>query len=1178
MSRPPSRVRNMPPPPPRRAMSGLRANSVTPSLTGRSQSPAEFGRARSSPQVTAGTKRKEREYEGESTEGETNINVFVRCRGRNDREVRENSGVVVSTNGVKGQSVDISMGPNALSNKTYHFDGVFSQAADQVMVFDEVVTPVLDEVLRGLNCTIFAYGQTGTGKTYTMSGDITDQDPLPEAAGIVPRVLHELFARLDALPNSPKSGTAPENTVRISFIELYNEELRDLLSTEDSIKLNIVSGDNKKGSTTYVQGMEETYITNARKGVQLLRLGSNKRQVAATKCNDLSSRSHTIFTISVQSKHTTDSGEEHVSTGKLNLVDLAGSENIKNSGAEKKRATEAGLINKSLVALGRVINGLVDRTSHIPYRESKLTRLLQDSLGGRTKTCIIATLSPARSNLEETLSTLDYAFRAKNIKNKPQINQIIPKKTLLKEFTLEIEKLKSELLATRHKNGHYISQDAFDAMTASTDAQKTMIKEQKEMIESMEYKLERKIQELFTLTASSQLLKKDAETTKAQLDSTKDVLERTDLMLRHTKKALDEEAYVAAQHARSEQLLADRANSLITSLDEATGDVEGLHAKVRRRSELSGVHRSRWVEAQEQVGYTTSAVDERLEKLRVEQTMLVDQLASRMLGFVQTEVRDLSAAQQTLKDNSEAFTQAREDVIQQTAQAKSELSEVLGEVASLREDVKAKVGAGLEDLGVAAQRISAGIMKEIQAFHADLHTSYATLGREFRSTFDEMSTEIVEQREELDQLRSQMTVANSQLATEQAQTVDSLEGLVEKEKEIREKENAELMSKIQQLVQATTEQQDLRMLEIGSLPQQFRSVSATHAQAGETFEKNSELLVARSRDFSGKLVKSRDTMKSKIQRDFAAANKHTDALTEVTSSVHSETTRIVAEQVEHLDTEMSTLDTIVSKIQTQNNTAHATRLASFNSLASTVQETYSSIFSTLSTTLDHTNTFDTDMSSTTTGLQATLHSLIPIAELRQPLTELRDQITGAKLDEYVPTGTSPTPKDYAYPTSLPRTASRDTILARLRSAGPHPHSSPAKSPSKPRVYIDFTASSNSPVRPTTSSSNTSSNTSTGLRELDPNTVNNTLNTLPTIPSPTKDVLAALPTLKRPRAAAERDGPVKRRVGARSTVTGTLDRHGGENMMGENVKVPELSASVGVGSVRPGRKLRSHDRS
>lgn len=217
-------------------------------------------------------------------------------------------------------------------------------------------------MLRGYNCTIFAYGQTGTGKTYTMSGDMNNTlGLLSDSAGIIPRVLHSLFGRLES--------DEAESSVKCSFIELYNEELRDLLAFEENTKLKIYENGQKEGhGATLVQGMEESHIKTATEGIRLLQEGSYKRQVAATKCNDLSSRSHTVFTVTAYIKCTTDTGEDFISAGKLNLVDLAGSENIQRSGAENKRATEAGLINKSLLTLGRVINALVDRGSHIPYR------------------------------------------------------------------------------------------------------------------------------------------------------------------------------------------------------------------------------------------------------------------------------------------------------------------------------------------------------------------------------------------------------------------------------------------------------------------------------------------------------------------------------------------------------------------------------------------------------------------------------------------------------------------------------------------------------------------------------------------------------------------------------------------------------------------------------------------
>lgn len=217
-----------------------------------------------------------------------------------------------------------------------------------------------NQMLGGFNCTVFAYGQTGTGKTYTMSGDMTDTlGILSDAAGIVPRVLYALFQKLEDR----------EASVKCSFLELYNEDLRDLLSPDDSAKLKIFDDAAKKGyNLTMVQGISETYIHSASAGIKLLQEGSHKRQVAATKCNDLSSRSHTVFTITAYIKRTNEKGDEYISSGKLNLVDLAGSENIQRSGAENKRATEAGLINKSLLTLGRVINALVDGSQHIPYR------------------------------------------------------------------------------------------------------------------------------------------------------------------------------------------------------------------------------------------------------------------------------------------------------------------------------------------------------------------------------------------------------------------------------------------------------------------------------------------------------------------------------------------------------------------------------------------------------------------------------------------------------------------------------------------------------------------------------------------------------------------------------------------------------------------------------------------
>ena len=224
---------------------------------------------------------------------------------------------------------------------------------------------------------------------------------------------------------------------------------------------------NNKGAVK-IKGVDEVAVTNKDEIYALMERGSIKRKVAATQMNAHSSRSHCVFQIQINMKVKSEDkngiGEEYLRQGKLYLVDLAGSENVGRSGAQNARAREAGNINQSLLALGRVITGLVERSPHIPYRESKLTRLLQDSLGGSTKTCIISTISPASSCHEETLSTLDYSSRAKMIKNKPQINQAVTKRALLRQYTEQIERLKAELAASHSKNGVYLPPEDYERM------------------------------------------------------------------------------------------------------------------------------------------------------------------------------------------------------------------------------------------------------------------------------------------------------------------------------------------------------------------------------------------------------------------------------------------------------------------------------------------------------------------------------------------------------------------------------------------------------------------------------------------------------------------------------------------------------------------------------------------
>jgi kinesin family protein 11 len=292
-----------------------------------------------------------------------------------------------------------------------------------------------------------------------------DADALPTDAGVIPRAMAHVFEYLKA------SGA--EFEVKCTFLELYNEEITDLLSPESPAEGTLEAAnaekrrhnllEDGKGGVS-VKGLEEITARSPAEIFQHLARGSAKRRTAETLCNKQSSRSHSVFSVTIHTReHNAANGEDLIKQGKLNLVDLAGSENISRSGAKDSRAREAGEINKSLLTLGRVITALVDRLAHVPYRDSKLTRLLRDALGGKSKTCVVATISPASQNVDETVSTLEYARRAAAIKNKPEVNARMTKTGLIKDLQNEIERLRLDLIATREKNGVYLTPESFDA-------------------------------------------------------------------------------------------------------------------------------------------------------------------------------------------------------------------------------------------------------------------------------------------------------------------------------------------------------------------------------------------------------------------------------------------------------------------------------------------------------------------------------------------------------------------------------------------------------------------------------------------------------------------------------------------------------------------------------------------
>ncbi|GAN05330.1 kinesin-like protein KIF21A-like [Mucor ambiguus] len=353
------------------------------------------------------------------------------------------------------------------TDKSFTYDYVFNTESEQKQVYETSASPLLEKFIEGFNATILAYGQTGSGKTFSM-GTGLESSVNPEHEGIVPRCIVDLFRNLE---ERSESNSEFNYEVYVSFLELYNEELIDLLSPQlqqqaatnkrrSGVPLQPVSNNPVEvtirediAGNIYWSGVREERCYNPEELLSFLSKGSLCRTTGSTEMNTVSSRSHAVFSVILKQQK---SAEEPSITSKFHFVDLAGSERLKRTNAQGDRAKEGISINSGLLALGNVISALGDearRTSHVPYRDSKLTRLLQDSLGGNSQTLMLACVSPSDSNFMETLNTLKYANRARNIKNRVTINQDFAGSSIeVNQLRAQLARLRIELASVRAEN------------------------------------------------------------------------------------------------------------------------------------------------------------------------------------------------------------------------------------------------------------------------------------------------------------------------------------------------------------------------------------------------------------------------------------------------------------------------------------------------------------------------------------------------------------------------------------------------------------------------------------------------------------------------------------------------------------------------------------------------------
>ncbi|CAH1184025.1 unnamed protein product [Phaedon cochleariae] len=465
-----------------------------------------------------------------------------------------------------------------MKDKKYTFDRVFKPNASQIELYMNVVSPLIQDVVAGYNCTVFAYGQTGTGKTYTMTGEkcnLVGNWRKDDDSGVIPRAAFHIFHELGHMSNV-------EINVKVSYIELYNEEIRDLLS-EDECALQMYS--DTKG-TVSIQGLKEVSVHDSEGILKLLQRGIVKRQIAPTLMNHQSSRSHTVFTISVNTRESTASGDDILKAGKINLVDLAGSENIARSGCMAMRATELANINRSLLTLGRVIQALADKSQkHVPYRDSKLTRILQDSLGGHTKTVIISTVSPAHTSHEETTSTLEYATRARDIKNTPIINEKMTKHEMIDGLVKEIDRLQKDLDAARSGTGFYVDKENYqrllDAIMSVTGEQVTheeLSHKKAERIKNLEEHMQARVRQFEETVELCKQHQHDLELAKAAI--------------KEKDETLEQERYLAKWYEDQSSEKYEEAQTLLKATQTLTTEKEILLAKLEHQFHINSSNQS----------------------------------------------------------------------------------------------------------------------------------------------------------------------------------------------------------------------------------------------------------------------------------------------------------------------------------------------------------------------------------------------------------------------------------------------------------------------------------------------------------------------------------------------------------------------------------------------------------
>uniref|UniRef100_A0A3Q4B6U6 Kinesin-like protein n=1 Tax=Mola mola TaxID=94237 RepID=A0A3Q4B6U6_MOLML len=538
-------------------------------------------------------------------DAECNIKVLCRFRPLNKSEI------------IRGDKfIPIFQGEDTVifGGKSYVFDQVFPTNTTQEQVYNVSAKEIVKDVLRGYNGTIFAYGQTSSGKTHTMEGSLHD----PKGMGIIPRISGDIFEHIFAMDENL------EFHIKVSYFEIYMDKIRDLL---DGVCLFVYfeAQINECTCVSFTKGCTERFVTSSEEVMDVIDEGKANRHVAVTNMNEHSSRSHSIFLINIKQEHVET---EQKLCGKLYLVDLAGSEKVSKTGAEGALLDEAKNINKSLSALGNVISALAEgRKSHVPYRDSKMTRILQDSLGGNCRTTMFICCSPSSYNDVETKSTLMFGQRAKTIRNTVSVNLELTAEQWKKKY----EKEKLTRWQQKKKSCENCCRDILDD---EINHQSQMVEKLKEQMLDQEELLASSRGDSEKVQSELSRLQKENESAKAEVKEVLQALE--ELAVNYDQRSLEVEEKSVQNKLLAEELAKKMTHLLALEVELSHIQELSSHQRKRIAEILNGMMKD--------LGEFSTIVGNRDIKLPMEITGVIEEeftVARLYISKIKSEVKSM---------------------------------------------------------------------------------------------------------------------------------------------------------------------------------------------------------------------------------------------------------------------------------------------------------------------------------------------------------------------------------------------------------------------------------------------------------------------------------------------------------------------------------------------------------